>query len=156
MDNLPYIYPEKRQELKRCPPLRALVMEELHQLLLENIKRIRTEKGLTQKDVADGADMLVPTYSRLERGQANPSLGSMYRVATALGVGVHELLQPVEIKDRSLAEKLGYINTLSESDRGVIEILIDTVIEKARLEKLQEVKMKKRLEELSKIRDIKS
>lgn len=128
-------------------------MEALHQLLLENIKRIRAEKGLTQKDVAEGADMLVPTYSRLERGQANPSLGSMYRVATALGVEVRDLLQPSEIKDRSLAEKLEYIGTLSESDRGVIEILIDTVIEKARLEKLQDVKMKKRLEELNAIRE---
>lgn len=127
-------------------------MEELHQLLLENIKRIRKEKGLTQQDVASGADMLVPTYSRLERGQANPSLGSMYRVATALGVEVRDLLQPSEIKDRSLAEKLEYINTLSESDRGVIEILIDTVIEKARLEKLQDLKLKKRLEELEKAR----
>lgn len=96
--------------------------------------------------------MLVPTYSRLERGQANPSLGSMYRVAAALGVEVRDLLQPSEIKNRSLAEKLEYINTLSESDRGVIEILIDTVIEKARLEKLQDVKLKKRLEELSSIR----
>ena len=128
-------------------------MEELHLLLLENIKRIRKEKGLTQQDVADGADMLVPTYSRLERGQANPSLGSMHRVATALRVEVRDLLQPSEIKDRTLAEKLEYINTLPESDRGVIEILIDTVIEKTRLEKLQDVKMKKRLEELEKIRN---
>ena len=128
-------------------------MEALHQLLLENIKRIRAEKGMTQKDVAEGADMLIPTYSRLERGQANPSLGSMYRVATALGVEVRDLLQPSEVKDRSIAEKLEYINTLSESARGVIEILIDTVIEKARLEKLQGVKMKKRLEELEKARN---
>lgn len=96
------------------------------------------------------ADMLIPTYSRLERGQANPSLGSMHRVATALGVEMRDLLQPSEIKDRSLAEKLEYISTLSESDRGVIEILIDTVIEKARLEKLQDVKIKNRLKELSK------
>ena len=127
-------------------------MEELHELLLRNIKRIRTEKGLTQQDVANGADMLVPTYSRLERGGANPSLGSMYRVATALGVEVRELLKPSEIKDRSLAEKLEYINRLSESDRGIVELLIDTVLEKSRLERLQDSKTKKRLEELNAIR----
>ena len=127
-------------------------MEELHELLLRNIKRIRKEKGLTQQDVANGADMLVPTYSRLERGGANPSLGSMYRVATALGVEVRELLKPSEIKDRSLAEKLEYINRLSESDRGIVELLIDTVLEKSRLERLQDSKTKKRLEELNAIR----
>lgn len=76
----------------------------------------------------------------------------MHRVASALGAEVRDLLQPSEIKDRSLAEKIEYINSLSESYQGVIEILFDTVIEKAKLEKLQGVKMKKRLEELSRIR----
>lgn len=76
----------------------------------------------------------------------------MHRVAIAFGVEVRDLLQPSEIKDRSLAEKMEYINSLSDSDQGVIEILIDTVIEKARLKKLQDVKMKVRLVELDKIR----
>ena len=127
-------------------------MEEIHQLLLQNIKRIRKEKGLTQLDVAKGADMLVPTYSRLERGGSNPSLGSMVRIANALGIEVRELLKPSKVKDRSLAEKMELIGTLSESDRGIVELLIDTILEKSRLEKLQDVKIKKRLEELERVR----
>ncbi|QMU65461.1 MAG: helix-turn-helix domain-containing protein [Flavobacteriaceae bacterium] len=127
-------------------------MEPTQALLLASIKRIRKEKGLTQKDVAEGCGMLVPTYSRLERGGSNPSLASIVRIAAALGVAVVELFQSSDIKDRSLAQKLEMINSLSETDRGIVEILIDTVLEKSRLEQLQDVKMKKRLAELERVR----
>ena len=127
-------------------------MEEIHQLLLQNIKRIRKEKGLTQLDVAKGADMLVPTYSRLERGGSNPSLGSMVRIANALGVPVAELLLSPEIKDRLIAQKVEMVESLSDYNRNVANIMLDSIIEKDRLEKSQEVQMKKRLEELGRAR----
>ncbi|QTE21089.1 helix-turn-helix domain-containing protein [Polaribacter cellanae] len=127
-------------------------MEPTQALLLANIKRIRKEKGLTQKDVAEGCGMLVPTYSRLERGGSNPSLASMVRIAKALAVDVVELFQSSEIKDRSVAEKLVLVNDLSEYNRNVVTILLDSMIEKDRVEKLQQIKMKSRLVELEKIR----
>ncbi|QTE21125.1 helix-turn-helix domain-containing protein [Polaribacter cellanae] len=127
-------------------------MEPTQALLLANIKRIRKEKGLTQKDVAEGCGMLVPTYSRLERGGSNPSLASIVRIADALGIGVIELFQSSEIKDKSVAQKLSMINELSEYNRNVVTILLDSMIEKDRVEKLQDVKMKSRLSELNAIR----
>lgn len=127
-------------------------MEAIQALLLENIKRIRKEKGLTQKDVAEGSDMLVPTYSRLERGGSNPSLASMVRIAKALDVPVVELLSTSEIKDRSVAQKLEMIGELSEYNKSVINIMLDSIIEKDRIEKLQEVKKNSRLAELEAIR----
>lgn len=128
-------------------------MDTTQALLLANIKRIRKEKGLTQKDVAEGCGMLVPTYSRLERGGSNPSLASMVRIAKALGVDVVELFQSSEIKDRSVAEKLVLVNELSEYNRNVVTILLDSMIEKDRVEKLQDVKMKSRLNELKRVRN---
>jgi len=127
-------------------------MEATQALLLENIKRIRKEKRMNQKDVADRADMLVPTYSRLERGGSNPSLASIVRIASALDVAVVELFQTSEIKDRSIAQKLETINNLSEYNKNVINIMLDSMIEKDRLEKTQDIKMKSRLAELGKIR----
>ncbi|QMU63589.1 MAG: helix-turn-helix domain-containing protein [Flavobacteriaceae bacterium] len=126
-------------------------MEATHLFLLQNIKRIRKEKGLTQQDVADGAEMLVPTYSRLERGGTNPNLSSIVRIADALGVSVIELFQSSDIKDRSVAQKVEMINELSEYNKNVINIMLDTVIEKDRVEQLQNVKMKNRLAELNAI-----
>jgi len=127
-------------------------MEATQALLLENIKRIRKEKRMNQKDVADRADMLVPTYSRLERGGSNPSLASIVRIASALDVSVLELFQTSEIKDRSVAQKLETINNLSEYNKNVINIMLDSMIEKDRLEKAQDIKMKSRLAELDKVR----
>lgn len=128
-------------------------MEPTHALLLENIKRIRKEKKMSQKAVAEGCGMLVPTYSRLERGGANPGLITMVRIAEALDVSVIELLQTSEIKDRSVAQKLEMVNGLSEYNKNVVNIMLDSMIEKDRIEKIQEIKMKSRLDELSKIRN---
>ena len=127
-------------------------MEATQALLLANVKRIRKEKGMSQQNVADGADMLVPTYSRLERGGSNPSLASIVRIAHALDVPVVELFQSSDIKDRSVAQKLEMINEMSEVNKSVVTILLDSFIEKDRLEKSQEVQMKKRLEELDEAR----
>jgi transcriptional regulator with XRE-family HTH domain len=127
-------------------------MDATQALLLANIKRIRKEKRLTQKDVAEGCGMLVPTYSRLERGGSNPSLASIVRIADALGVAVVELFQSSEIKDKSVSQKLAMISDLSEYNKNVVTILFDSMIEKDRVEKLQDVKMKSRLAELSAIR----
>ncbi len=128
-------------------------MEAIQVLLLANIKRIRKEKGLTQKDVAEGSDMLVPTYSRLERGGSNPSLTSIVRIAKALDVPVIELFLTAEIKDRNVAQKVEMIDGLSEYNKNVINIMLDSMIEKDRVEKLQNVKMRSRLAELDAIRN---
>lgn len=127
-------------------------MEATQVLLLENIKRIRKEKGMSQQTVADGADMLVPTYSRLERGGSNPSLASIVRIANSLDVPVVELFQSSDIKDRSIAQKLEMIDEMSEVNKSVVTILLDSLIEKDRLEKSQEVQMKTRLKELEEAR----
>ena len=127
-------------------------MEQQHALLLENIKRIRKEKGLTQQEVADSSDMLVSTYSRLERGGSSPSLSTMIRIADALEVNITELLDSPLIKDKSLAKKIEKVESLSEYNKNVANIMLDSIIEKDRLEKLQEVKMNKRLDELKEMK----
>ena len=127
-------------------------MEATQALLLDNIKRIRKEKGMSQKDVAENAEMLVPTYSRLERGGSTPGLSTIVKIASALDVSVVELFLSSDIKDRSIAQKLEMIDKLSEYNRNVVGIMMDTIIEKDKLEKLQEVKMKSRLAELDRVR----
>ncbi len=56
------------------------------------------------------------------------------------------------MKDKTLIEKVEVINGLSEYNRNVVEILLDSIIEKDKLEKSQEVKMKNRLAELDRVR----
>ena len=51
-----------------------------------------------------------------------------------------ELFEPCEITDKSLSQKLKMINGLTEYNRNVIEIMMDTVLEKDKLERSAEIK----------------
>ncbi len=53
----------------------------------------------------------------------------------------------------NLAQKLSIIIDLSEYNKNVVNILLDSMIEKDRVEKLQDVKMKSRLAELERVRN---
>ena len=48
-------------------------------------KRIRLDKGISQKKAAELAGMARPDISRFESGKYNPSLELMMRYASALG-----------------------------------------------------------------------
>ncbi len=57
--------------------------------IIEAIIRKRTEKGMSQKQLADKMGTKQSALSRLESGTYNPSLAFLKKVATALGVTVH-------------------------------------------------------------------
>jgi len=56
-----------------------------------NFKRIRKAKGMTQEQVAEGASLSTSYISDVERGLANPTLGTAEKLAAALCVDVLEL-----------------------------------------------------------------
>jgi len=127
-------------------------MSPTQQEMIDNLRFFRKEKKLTQAYVAEQSGMLASTYSRLETGQVSPQLQTLERVCDAIGVSVKDLFIPREVKDKSIVQKLGMIEKLSEYNRNVVEIMMDTVIEKDTLQKAQDRKMKNRLTELEKTR----
>ena len=56
-----------------------------------HLKGLRLKHGLTQEELAHRAGIHVTYLSGIERGRRNPSLGSLFRIASALGVRVKEL-----------------------------------------------------------------
>lgn len=58
-----------------------------------NIKRIRTEKGMSQGDICRTLDLDRGYVSSLEGGKRNPTLAMIERIAGALGVTSDELLK---------------------------------------------------------------
>ena len=127
-------------------------MTDIQQLLGKNLKAIRKEKGMHQSQVAERSGVIASTYSRIETCNVSPNLSTLTAIASALEVPMSELFERKEINDKSLVQKLEMINSLSEYNRNVIEIMIDTVLEKDKLEKSAELKMKGRLNELDAIR----
>ena len=51
----------------------------------ENIKRIRTAKNLSQKEVTINAGLDTAQYSRIENGKTDLSVNTLERIAKALG-----------------------------------------------------------------------
>lgn len=65
--------------------------EQLHRALGEAVRRLRHERSLTLKQLAQRTGLSVSLLSQIERAETSPSLSSLYRVATALDVRVYEL-----------------------------------------------------------------
>lgn len=87
----------------------------------ENIKRIRKERGLTQKKLGTLCGIAEPTIRRYEAGTLNPKLETVEKIASALGVAP-PVLMGVEYWDKKypkIAEEskeyegfIDYLNSL--------------------------------------------
>ena len=58
-----------------------------------NVRRVRLEKGMTQDQVADAADMDAAEIRRFESNRRHPGVDVIARLANALGVPVCELFE---------------------------------------------------------------
>ena len=70
-----------------------IIMKDEAQKLGENLKRIRTEKGITQGDIARALEVDKSFVSNIENGKTNPTLATIAKLAKAIGVSIDELLK---------------------------------------------------------------
>ncbi len=64
----------------------------LRQEVGKNIKRLREKRKLKQIDVAVDAGINPSYYSKIERGEVNPSLEKLYRIIKSLKVKSSDIL----------------------------------------------------------------
>ncbi|MFA6083774.1 helix-turn-helix domain-containing protein [Mucilaginibacter sp.] len=89
----------------------------------DQIKRIRTAKNLSQKEVALSLDMDQAQFSSIENGKTDPAFSTIEKVAQALGAGLAELVNveedilEVNSYDKSVIEKMALIDQLEEKDK---------------------------------------
>jgi transcriptional regulator with XRE-family HTH domain len=67
---------------------------DMRKLVGRNVRRIRLRKGLTQEKFAEISGFSQQYISGLEHGRRNPTVVTVYEIATALGVSHVELLRP--------------------------------------------------------------
>lgn len=105
----------------------------------ENIKRIRTAKNLSQKEVTINAKLDTAQYSRIENGKTDPSVSTLERIAKALGVSLSDLfaatdeLKEINSLDKSLMEKVALMESLSDEEKQTIYTMLDAFIGKRKL-----------------------
>jgi len=63
------------------------------QKLGQNLKRIRTKKGISQGDIARTLEVNKSYVSNVENGKANPTLATIAKLARAIGASVGELMK---------------------------------------------------------------
>lgn len=68
------------------------------------IRRLRSKRGMTQEDVARGADLTVNGYAKIERGDVSPTWPTVRAVARALDVSLKQLGAEVDNEHRKTEE----------------------------------------------------
>lgn len=59
-----------------------------------NVRRLRAAAGLSLADLAAACGISKTTLHGIEQGEGNPTLSTLWALATALGVSLGELLEP--------------------------------------------------------------
>jgi transcriptional regulator with XRE-family HTH domain len=71
-------------------------LDDLSQALGAVIRTLRLERGWTQEELADAADLHMTYVSDLERGARSPGLAVQQRLASALGMRVWQIMKLAE------------------------------------------------------------
>ena len=102
----------------RCTILWKVVLDQTDEAttaLGARVRSLRQERGWTLKDLGREAGLSHPFLSQLERGLARPSVGSVERIARALGVPVG-LLWSAPARGGLEVDLDGEIHALEEGD----------------------------------------
>ena len=68
----------------------------LERLFGRMLQELRTERGLSQEKLGFESNYHRTYISQLERGQKNPSLKAIFRLAEALGITPSEMIRRIE------------------------------------------------------------
>ncbi|WP_316979501.1 helix-turn-helix domain-containing protein [Shumkonia mesophila] len=66
---------------------------DMRKLVGRNLRRLRLKKGLTQEQFAERSGFSQQYISGLEQGRRNPTVVTLYELATALGVSHVDLVR---------------------------------------------------------------
>jgi transcriptional regulator with XRE-family HTH domain len=127
------------------PKKRAAEPDEALSPLAQNLRRLRTERGWSQAELAKQIGAHLTHVSRVETGKYTPGLEFVVKAARAFGVTVDDLvaehpdgLEEVRLEDRELTERIRLLEDLDERDREALFTVMDAVLTKQRMKKVLE------------------
>lgn len=103
--------------------------------LANNIKTIREEKGLMQKDVANHIGVDKSTYSKIEKGLREITVVELLKMSQLFNCSIDQIVnnegqlpREVILEDKSTVEQMRLIQQLEEEDKQIILRLIDKML----------------------------
>lgn len=113
------------------------------EIIGENIRRIREQKHLSQKELAVTIEVAPTQYSRVETGKVMPALKTLIKIAKVLDTSLDVLVshdsnttQDYNIKDKSLFDKVRLIDELPDAEKNMILQVIDLALSKKKFKDL--------------------
>ena len=82
----------------------------------EIIKKLRIERGLTQKQLGELCEMAYSAIRRYENGRANPKIETLQKIANALNVNVSELRNDFQIFKDNIVDESGILSSAKKAD----------------------------------------
>lgn len=106
----------------------------------ENLKAIRTRKGVSQDELSKRTDIHSVQFSRYERGQSVPSIDVVKKIADALDVSIDELVYGNEsnkaeqsINDQELLSMFKKVQLLNDKQKSTVKDFLSAYILKVDL-----------------------
>ncbi|MFV0515425.1 MAG: helix-turn-helix domain-containing protein [Jhaorihella sp.] len=103
--------------------------------IAQNIKKIREEKGLLQKQVASYIEVDKSTYSKIEKGLRDVTVIELYKMAQLFNMTVDQIIEledgvpkAVVLEDKTEDERFKLINQLDEEDKNTVLKIIDKML----------------------------
>lgn len=105
--------------------------------LASNIKRLREQKGVFQKEVAAEVGLGISHYSKIENGQREASVELLDKLAKFYGITIDQIVhmgtavpKEITLEDKTATEQMRLIAELDEKDKTIIFGMIETMLTK--------------------------
>lgn len=107
----------------------------------ENIKKLREDKGLKQKEVYNEIGLKPAHYNKLEKGLIEPSIDILDKLASFYCIAIDEIIhyrkgtpKAVTIEDKTANEQVKLIAQLNDKDKSTVMNIIDTMLTKQKFQ----------------------
>lgn len=101
----------------------------------ENLKKCRTDKGISQEELAKKINIHPVQFSRYERGQSIPSIEVVQKIASVLETSIDILVfgdsnkkAKASLKDHELLSMFSKVQQLNNDDQDCVKKLLKAFI----------------------------
>jgi len=108
--------------------------------IAKNIKKLREERDLMQKEIANAVGVHPSNYSKMEKGEREFSIEVIDKLAKLFGISIDELVydnrmpKVVTVEDKTTTEKIQLISQLNEDDKNAVYRIIDGMLTKTKFQ----------------------
>lgn len=95
--------------------------EEVRNTLAKNIKKFRAQKGFSQAQLAEKADISLPFMSSIEQSSKWPYPDTLAKIAAALGIEVSDLFATKEAENKNQEYTIAMMKSLVESQKQALD-----------------------------------